>query len=162
MKSKAGPLVRVKMPKPDGVVKRGHCYQVAMRNMRPDSNHGRWETLTTRGHTIVCTSKQDACNLVWFMGLSQIGQPPSMPGTIEVGDLRYLDWLLEHYFRIEAIPDAEVGAFDERGCDSKRMQVLYSSVLKGWKPELNDVPRAGQPFAGELAQKVLRDRWRDR
>jgi hypothetical protein len=139
-----------------GITRTSSCYRVLMRNLVPGPRLNKWEVISTSGYAIVCPSKMEACLLVWFVGGRYYPRPDYLNGPDEKDDLRYLDWLLKHHFRLERhVPTRD--AF--LGVCKKTMEVSFALALRGWVPSLEDVPM-GPDFPGvELVRDQLESRW---
>lgn len=155
-RSTGGPLIRVRA-RPLRV-KRGECRYVSMRRMTPGPEHGRWEPISTGGFKVVCPSKLEACELIFLVGGKHFPRPASLIRNDDHDDDRYLDWLLEHYFRIENCR-GEVGPFDEEGVCHRHGQVMFWAFLRGWKPGARDYAPGA---AGSLIAPALTWAWENR
>lgn len=114
-----------------GTSRRSTCCIVLMRRITTDEQHGQWEPIaTSRRHgppyTVVCASKVEACELVWFIGGRWFPRPD--PGLTEE---QYLVWLLRDHFRIQ--PYVPSG-FDDEGVSHRSREVLYGTFVRGWVP----------------------------
>lgn len=141
-----------KTVKPGSAVRRkASCFRVLMRNMRPGPRLNHWEAISTNGFTIVCPSKVEACELVWFVGARYFPRPDA-----NMTDEDYLDWLLRHYFRLEPhVPTPQ--AF--LGVDKKTMEVSFALALRGWVPSLDDIPLGPDSPGVEIVRDQLEQRW---
>ncbi len=142
-------------------VRRGGCFQVLMRNAKPGPRHGQWEAIATNGFVVVCPSRYEACELIWMVGGRLFPRPVHLIQDRDGDEERYLDWLLEHHFRIDPLHRSAVGPFDDEGVCGRRLQVMFSTFLKGWYPGARDVLPATS-MAASLIQPALRSRWQGR
>lgn len=140
-------------------VRRGECSQVLMRSMRGDSSHGRWEPVSRDGFVVVCPSRLEACELILLVGGRFFTQPPALVRGDDHDDDRFLDWLLEHHFRIDPLHESDVGPFRGDGVSTKRAQVMFSTFLRGWRPGSEDMQ---ETIMSGLIEPLVRSRWRSR
>lgn len=140
--------------------KYGDYLRVYVRRMSPGPNHGKWEAITRDGFEVVCPSKLEACNLVWMMGGALFVRPQELIHGDDKDDFRYLDWLLQHYFKIENCR-GEVGPFDEHGVCHKRRQVEFWSFIRGWVPGVEDI-LAISSLKADLIAPALQHAWEDK
>jgi hypothetical protein len=155
----SGPLVKIKVTPLH--VKRGGCFRVLMRNLHTSNAHGRWEPISTTGFVVICPSKLEACELVLLIGGRYFGQPADQVYGDDKDDERYLNWLLAEHFRIDPMHESDVGPFDGEGIARKRMQVMFSTFLKGWYPSAQDL-NGGTTLAASIVEPALRARWSNR
>lgn len=148
-------------------VRKSDCYRVLTRNLRSYPAHGRWEPISTSGFMVVCPSRLEACELVYQVGQVLYPRPERLIHGDDHDDIRYLDWLLEHFFRVE--PHHAGGP----------LEVMYSEFKRGWFPNAEEIlagrtitaqvrdgrdpettPRGSlTPQAGEMISDTLRRRW---
>jgi hypothetical protein len=151
-RSTQGPLVRT--PARPLAVKRAGCFLVLMRNLKPGNQQGQWQPLSTSGFRVVCASRLEASECVWMTGGALYPRPAHLAVDRGDADFTYLNWLLEHHFRIVPYTAGDYP-----------MEVSFADFVKGWYPNAEDIPGAIKPIPSETRQLVdaaLRFKWEGR
>jgi hypothetical protein len=151
---------RSKRPKPGTANhRRSTYYRVLMRNMNPGPRLNKWEPITTHGFQVTCQSYLEASELVLF-----VGGPLHPRPSAAMEDDAYERWLLKRWFLIE--PWVPGHPFDDNGINPREMEITFGAFIRGWYPAAEDIPgilgegrRSGVEM---MAERIVRDRWKDR
>lgn len=135
----------------------GEYLRVYVQRMAPGPEQGKWQPISRDGFEVVCPSKLEASNLVFLVGGRFFPRPAELIHDDDRDDIRYLDWLLAHWFRIENCR-GEVGPFDENGVCHRRRQVEFWSWIRGWTAGVEDILRCNT-LASETIGPALQWRW---
>lgn len=154
-----GPLIRTRVRPLN--VKPQNCFRVLTRDQRSGETHGRWQVVTTSGFAVICVSYLQATELVYFLGARSFPRPIHLARLDSGDDIPYLDWLLRHHFRIDSMTGETVGPFDEEGVCARPPQVKFSTFIRGWYPNAEEVLQMAS-MASEIVEPALRARWEGR
>lgn len=149
-----GPFIR--SPARPLRVRRQYCHRILMRRQTPGPNHGRWEPISSNGFMVVCASKLEAYECIWFVAPPLFPRPESLlrSGDGEDADFAYMRWLLDHHFVIEN---------HVKGSDP--MEMWFSDFIRGWYPDAEDVPgvtKGARSGSLEMLTAALKARWEGR
>lgn len=136
-------------------VRKGECYVVLMRRMKPGEHHGKWEPITTNGYVVVCHGKLEAAELTWFMGVRFFARP-LVAGEDPMDDMQYLDWLWAHHLKVQR--------WESRGdgvTPGDAGELTYGQFIHGWHPDAADIERLVTSPSAQMTQVALHSRWRD-
>lgn len=168
VRNSVGPYVKTKTEYLH--VKRDECVRVLMRSQKPGPQHGCWQSISTHGFEVICASKLQANELIWFVGGKQFPRPAELIKDDDNDDFRYLYWLKQHWFRIDQTHGA-VGPFEDvvgphgetirNALCRKRMQIMFHLFIRGWKPAAEDV-LTGSGVVSTVIEPMLRFRWQGR
>lgn len=135
------------------------CFRLLVRwNHGP--TQGRWSVVSSSGFTVVCVSRLQAEEAVLMIGGKHFPRPAKLCVIDNDDERRYTEWLLRHYFRIDSMTGETVGPFDEEGCCRRPPQVLWSSVIRGWYPNAEDILETAT-LAADMLAPTLRRAWQD-